>query len=235
MNNCAEQNGLTQDYNPITVSQYRCTASIASISSPSSGSLYSSECSTLSSPISSPGDSLNSKSDSDTESELLKTELILQEGRSNQNDFSFWSAELMNNNNVNNLLAPNLYCNPFYSLSYQVQPGVGSQTSQPASTVHSAQQSIRAQARPVSTVQCAVYNSPNVRTVVTEKNIQPPAYTAPQHLNIQRLPVVPNIVAASGRERFSAKLNKAAKDCALLCIAKLTDEKVSEGDEHGDT
>jgi hypothetical protein len=78
-------------------------------------------------------------------------------------------------------------------------------------------------------------SSPNVGTVVAESNVQPTAYAVPQHHNIQRLPVVPNIVAASGRERISAKLNKAVKDCALLTLAKLTDQKLSEGDEHGDT
>lgn len=242
INNCSDQSGLTQDLNPITLSQsppkYRCTASIPSISSPSSGSLYSSECSTLSSPVSSPGDSLTSKSDLDTESELLKTELILQEGSCSQSDASFWSAQLMNNNNVNNLLAPSLLCNsPLYSLTYPVQPAI---SSQPAITVHPAQQSISVRAHQVSSVQCApqeihLSTSPNVQTVVIQKNIQPFTYTVPQQPNIQRLPVVPNVVAASGRERISEKLDKAVKDCALLTLAKLTDEELSEGDEHGDT
>ncbi|XP_023727597.1 uncharacterized protein LOC111875517 isoform X2 [Cryptotermes secundus] len=245
INNCSEQNELTQDHNPIILSQspptYRCTASIPSMSSPSSGSLHSSECSTLSSPVSSPGDSLTSKSDLDTETELLKTELILQEGSSSQSDASFWSAELINNNNVNNLLAPSQLCNPaFYSLTYPVQPTISSQTSQPPFTMHRAQQSISVQAHSVNSVQCAPQNihlspSPNVQTVVIQNNVQPFTYTVPQQPNIQRLPIVPNLVAASGRERISEKLNKAAKDCALLTLAKLTDEELSEGDEHGDT
>jgi hypothetical protein len=169
---------------------------------------------------------------------LLKTELILQDRSSNQNDLSFWSTELTNKN-VNNLLAPNLYCNPFYSPSYPVQPAISSQSPHPAVTVHPTQQSISVQARTVSTVQRTsqevTLSSPNVRTVVIENNIQPSTYAVPQRQNIQRLPVVPTLVAASGRERISAKLNKALKDCALLTLATLTDEKLSEGDEHGDT
>lgn len=208
------------------------------MSSPYSGSLYSPECSTLSSPVSSPGDSLTSKSDLDTESELLKTELILQEGSSKQSDASFWSAQLINNNNVNNLVASGQLCNPaFYSLTYPVQPANSSQTSQPAITVHPAQQSISVRAHPVNSVSQDIHlsPSPNVQTVVIQNNNQPFTYTLPQQPNIQRLPVVPNLVATSGRERISEKLNKAVKDCALLTLAKLTDEELSEGDEHGDT
>jgi hypothetical protein len=272
INNCLEQNGLPEDHNPITLYQspqtYRRTASIPSISSPSSGSFYSSEWSILSSPVSSPGDSLSSKSDSDTESELLKIELTPQEGNSSQSDASFWSAQLMNNNNVNNLLTHSLLCNPqFYSLTSQPavnvqpsqptismqpsQPAVSAQPSQPAINLHPlqpaitsqpskpAQQSVSVRAHPVSSVQRApqeIHLSPsNVQTVVIQNNIQTFTYTVPQQPNIQRLPVVPNIVAASARERISAKLNKAVKDCALVTLAKLTDEELSEGDGNGDT
>jgi hypothetical protein len=142
---------------------------------------------------------------------------------------------------VNDFLSSSQYCNPsFHSVTYPVQPAISLQLSQPAITVYPAQQSISVQAHPVSTVQCTrqeinLSPLPNSRTAGIQNNIQTSIHTVPHQLNIQQLPDVPNLVAASGRERISAKLNKVEKDSALLTLAKLTDDKLSEGDEHGDT
>ena len=91
---------------------YRQTESIASLSSPSSGSRYSSECSPLSSPVPSPADSVTCRSDSDTENELWKIESNLQIGYVNLNDVPPCCAHSVNDGSPNKLVTSNVTCGP---------------------------------------------------------------------------------------------------------------------------
>lgn len=75
---------------------YRLTESISSLSPPSSGSQYSSDCSPSSSPVSSLADSVAGKSDSDTENEFLKTEPNLPIGYVTLSDDPSCSAQSVN-------------------------------------------------------------------------------------------------------------------------------------------
>ena len=57
----------------------------------------------------------------------------------------------------------------------------------------------------------------------------------PHPPNIQQGPVIPETVALSARERIAAKVDKAMKDRVVMTLAKLPDDQLSRGDEHGDT
>jgi len=110
-NTLTEQNDLCSDVTwsrPLTSSkQYRQPESIHSISSPSSGSHYS-ECSPLSSPVSSPADSVTGRSDSDTENELLKIGSIGY----NLSDVPSSCAHSVNDGRLNKLVTSNVTCSP---------------------------------------------------------------------------------------------------------------------------
>jgi len=97
---------------------YRQTESIASVSSPSSGSRYSSECSPSSSPVPSLADSVTGKSDSDTENELWKIESNLKIGYVNQSDVPSCCAHSVNDRSLNKLVTSSAPCgHPFYPLA----------------------------------------------------------------------------------------------------------------------
>lgn len=191
----ADQLELSADFSaPYTPAHfaptYRQAESIASISSPSSGSRYSSECSplsSLSSPVPSPGDSFASKSDSDTDNELRKIELNLQEGRA-----PLPSAQIVKGSGENTFLPPRPVCGP---------------------------------------PNCYVQSAPHQLQLTCSKTYAVVA----QQPSIQRGPVLPDTESASASKRIVAKLNRRFKDDALLTIAKLKDEQLSRGDEHGDT
>lgn len=91
---------------------YRKTESIPSLSSPSSGSRYSSECSPSSSPVPSPADSVTGRSDSDTENELLKIRTNLQIRYVNPSDVPPCCAHSVNDRSPNNLVTSNVTCGP---------------------------------------------------------------------------------------------------------------------------
>jgi len=103
-----ERNELCPDAAwPIPLSNslpYRQPESIASISSPSSGSQYSSEGSPSSSPVPSLTDSIAGKSDSDTDSELWKIESHLQIGYDSLSDVPSYPAPNMNDRSLNKLV-----------------------------------------------------------------------------------------------------------------------------------
>jgi len=97
---------------------YRQTESIASLSSPSSGSRYSSECSPSSSPVPSLADSVTGKSDSDTENELWKIESNLKIGYVNQSDVPSCCAHSVNDGSLNKLVTSSAPCgHPCYPLA----------------------------------------------------------------------------------------------------------------------
>jgi hypothetical protein len=83
--------------------------------------------------------------------------------------------------------------------------------------------------------QIQLASSKNTQNILIQNNVQYVTYTVSQQPNIQQGPVFPNLVTVSARERIAAKLNKRMKDAALLTVAKLKDEELSKGDEHGDT
>lgn len=234
-----EQNDLSPDFNYHFTSShsamaYRQTKSIPSISSPSSGSRYSSEGSPLSSPAPSPGDSFTSKSDTETENETWRIELILHEGNNNMSDASPHpakpSCQIVHRNNINKFFCPDPVCNRPNCLTSRLATNI--QAAQSAVSVHPAQPIINVQPAPQK-VELA--SSTNISTVVVQNHVQPVIYTVPQHPNIQRGPVVPDTIAVSARERIAAMLDREKKDSVLLALAKLKDEQLSKGDEHGDT
>lgn len=138
---------------------YRQAESIASLSSPSSGSRYSSECSPSSSPVPSPVDSVTGKSDSDTENEFRKMESYLQKGYANLSDVQSTSAQSVNDTSLNKFAPSSVMCgHPCYPLashlSMNFQPSESTirlrpvEPVQPVITVHSVQP-----ANPVISVQ----------------------------------------------------------------------------------
>jgi hypothetical protein len=95
-------------------------------------------------------------------------------------------------------------------------------------------------ATPAISVQPGLHNiqlasSTNTQAVIIQSNVQPFTCMPPQQPNIQRGPVIPETVAVSARERMAAEVDKAVKDCVVMTLAKLTDDQLSKGDEHGDT
>lgn len=218
INNRSEQPEVSSCFNypyasPHSSLTYRQTKSISS-SSLSSESRSSSECSPLSSPAPSPGDSVASKSDSDTEYELRKMELIMKEGIATPCNASLHSAQVVKSSRQNEHLPPSLVCSP---------PNHFAPLSKPAIRVQSVPQQIQ------------LASSKNTQNILIQNNVQYVTYTVSQQPNIQQGPVFPNLVTVSARERIAAKLNKRMKDAALLTVAKLKDEELSKGDEHGDT
>lgn len=311
-----EQNELRPDAAwPIPVSTslpYRQAESIASLSSPSSGSRYSSECSPSSSPVPSLADSVTGKSDSDIENELWKIESNLQKGYGSLTDVQSCSAQCVNDRGLNNLVSSSVICGqPYYSLATHLSvnfqpsesairfqpaqpanPAVSVQSatsiqlaeparglqpalpanylqranclpptqppkcsklaqsvncSQPAQQARGFQQTQLAvslqptqQAPPAISVQPGLQNiqlasSRNTQTVIIQRNVQPFIYVPPQQPHIQRGPVIPETVAVSARERLLAEVDKKVKDRVVMTLAKLTDDQLSKGDEHGDT
>jgi hypothetical protein len=177
----------------------------------------------LSSPAPSPGDSVASKSDSDTEYEMTKIELSLKEGITTPCNASLHSAQVVKSSSQNEFLPHSPVCSLSNHYSLILDQTISLQATQPAISVQSAPQQVQ------------LAPSKNIQNVFIQNNVQSFTYAVPQQPNIQRGPVVPNIVTASARERIAAKLNKRVKDAALLAVAKLTDEQLSKGDEHGDT
>jgi len=385
-----EQNELYPDAAwPIPLSNpllYRQTDSIASLSSPSSGSPYSSEFSPSSSPVPSLADSVTGKSDSDTENELWKIESNLQIGYVSPSDVPCCSAQSVNDRSLNKLVTSSVTCgHPCYPLvsdpytcfqpsqsaitlpsvqplqslitvqsvqpanpavsvqsttnmllaeparhlqpslpanclqlaqpanSLQpaqmtgclqvaqplnnlqpaqstsrlqpapsanclqlAQPANRLQAPQPASCLHPSQSPNSLQpakclqpvqstncflpAQPVKGMQQAqlavsvrqtqpvppaisvqprcqnmqLASSTNTQTVIIQSN-PPFPYMPPHPPNIQQGPVIPETVALSARERIAAKVDKAMKDRVVMTLAKLPDDQLSRGDEHGDT
>ena len=285
---------------------YRPPESIASLSSPSSGSRLSSECSPSSSPVPSLADSVTGKSDSDIENEFWKTEPNLQIGDVSLSDVPSCSAQSVNNRSPNKLVTSSVTCgHSCYSLAPEsytcvqpsqlairlppvqpVQPLItvqsvqlanravsGQSTTsmqfaeparhlQPALPVQPAQPPARFQpAQPVRDIQQAqpavsvrqtqlvppaisvhrssqnipLASSTNTQTVILRSNVPPIPYMPSHPPNIQQGPVIPETVAVSARERIAAKVDKAMKDLVVMALAKLPDDQLSRGDEHGDT
>lgn len=111
------------------------------------------------------------------------------------------------------------------------QPVRGMQQTQPAVGVRQTQP-----APPTITVQPRCQNiqlasSTNTQAVIIQSNVQP----FPQQPNIQQGPVIPETVAVSARERIATKVDKEVKDLVVMTLAKLTDDQLSRGDQHGDT
>lgn len=77
--------------------------------------------------------------------------------------------------------------------------------------------------------------SSNTQTVIIQSNVQPFPYMPPHPPNIQQGPVIPETVAVSARERIAAEVDKTMKDRVVMTLAKLPDDQLSRGDEHGDT
>jgi hypothetical protein len=78
-------------------------------------------------------------------------------------------------------------------------------------------------------------SSTNIQFVTSRRSEQPPPHM-PSHLpNIRQGPVTPETVPISARERIPTKVDKAMKDRVVMTLAKLTDDQLSKGDEHGDT
>lgn len=201
--------------------KYRQAESIYSISSPSSGSRYSSECSPLSSPAPpSPGNSV--ASNSDTENKVRMNELILQESNATQSNSSYHYAQVANGSSQNRFLP----LTPISSPPDDYYPVISEQTylqsTQPVS-LHSAPQQVQ------------LPSSKSIQSIFIQNNVQAFTHKVQLRPNIQRGPVVPNIVTVSARERIISKLNKGVKDDATLTMAKLRDEDLSKGDENGDT
>lgn len=202
--------------------KYRQAESIQSISSPSSGSRYSSECSPLSSPAPpSPGNSV--ASNSDTENKVRMSELILQESNATQSNSSYHYAQVANGSSQNRFLP----LTPISSPPDHYYPVISEQTislqpTQPVS-LHSAPQQVQ------------LPTSKSIQSIFIQNNAQTLTHKVQLRPNIQRGPVVPNIVTVSARDRIVSKLNKGVKDDATLMMAKLRDEDLSKGDENGDT
>lgn len=121
-------------------------------------------------------------------------------------------------NNLPQLQSPNCLQAPQHTSCFPLaRPTISLQPTQPAKGPHLTQ--------PVRSTQQAQ------QAVITRSGVQP----GPHQASIRRGPVAPKTVAVSARERIAAKLNKAMKDCVVMKLAKLTDDQLSKGDEHGDT
>jgi hypothetical protein len=77
-------------------------------------------------------------------------------------------------------------------------------------------------------------SSTNNQTLIIQSSRRFP-YVPPYQTHIQQGPVIPKTVPVSARERIAAKVDKAMKDRVVMTLAKLPDDQLSRGDEHGDT